>query len=124
MAFGHPAQHQHMVSGLQKAIASPNTPAHLKPHLHKRLQEHTMKQPVPTMRSSNLYKSSRNGKTTNPIFNMDQIASGISPGSDVSQPAASRQKTQAVNSAPKKELGGQGAPRKVTISNARQAPRK
>ena len=35
--FGHPSQHKHMMSGVQKAIASKKTPAHLKPHLEARM---------------------------------------------------------------------------------------
>ena len=35
--FGHPSQHGHMMSGVERAVASPKTPAHLKPHLQKRL---------------------------------------------------------------------------------------
>ena len=37
MMFGHPSQHQHMISGVKKALASPNTPKHLRPHLEKRM---------------------------------------------------------------------------------------
>jgi len=36
--FGHPSQHAHMVSGVQKALASPKTPKHLRPHLEKRMK--------------------------------------------------------------------------------------
>lgn len=43
--FGHPAQHGHMVSGLKNAIASPKTPAHLKPHLQKQLGRHMRNTP-------------------------------------------------------------------------------
>jgi hypothetical protein len=37
MAFGDPFQQQHMMTGVQRAMASPNTPAHLRPHLQARL---------------------------------------------------------------------------------------
>jgi hypothetical protein len=37
MAFGHPSQQDHMMSGIRRAISSPRTPVHLKPHLQKRL---------------------------------------------------------------------------------------
>ena len=67
----------------------------------------------PTVKPANLYKTTRAGKTVNPIFNMDQIASGTSAGTDVSQPAATKQNTKAVPSAPKAPLHGQGAPRKA-----------
>src|ERR1041384_2053225 len=105
--FGHPSQKHHEIAGLQKAIASSKTPAHLKPHLHKRLQEHTMNSSAyPTVKPANLYKTVRAGKTVNPIFNMDQIASGTSAGTDVSQPAATKQTSRAVTSAPKAPLHG------------------
>jgi hypothetical protein len=42
MNFRHPDMKQHMMRGVQKALASPNTPAHLKPHLQKRLSGGTM----------------------------------------------------------------------------------
>jgi hypothetical protein len=36
--FGDKHQHAHMMDGVRKAAASPNTPAHLKAHLQQRLQ--------------------------------------------------------------------------------------
>jgi len=38
MAFGDPFQNAHMQAGIQAAAKSPKTPAHLKPHLQKRLE--------------------------------------------------------------------------------------
>lgn len=38
MAFGHPSQHDHMMSGVEAAMKSVRTPAHLKQHLMARLQ--------------------------------------------------------------------------------------
>ena len=35
--FGHPSQHAHMMSGVQKALKSSKTPAHLRPHLEARM---------------------------------------------------------------------------------------
>ncbi len=37
MMFGHPSQHSHMMSGVQKALKSSKTPAHLRPHLEARM---------------------------------------------------------------------------------------
>ncbi len=37
--FGDPAHDQHMHNGIRAALASPRTPAHLKPHLETRLQK-------------------------------------------------------------------------------------
>lgn len=41
MAFGDPFQHEHMKAGIKAAARSSKTPAHLKPHLEKRLKENT-----------------------------------------------------------------------------------
>jgi hypothetical protein len=41
--FGESHQHGHRVRGIQQAIHSDKTPAHLKPHLRKHLKELTMK---------------------------------------------------------------------------------
>lgn len=38
MMFGHPSQHSHMMSGVQKALKSSKTPAHLRPHLEARMK--------------------------------------------------------------------------------------
>lgn len=35
--FGDPKQHDHMMAGVKRAYGSPATPAHLRPHLAKRL---------------------------------------------------------------------------------------
>jgi hypothetical protein len=40
--FGDPFQHEHMKSGIKAAAKSKKTPAHLKPHLEKRLKENSM----------------------------------------------------------------------------------
>jgi len=40
--FGHPSQDRHKLQGMAKAAASPKTPAHLRPHIQKRLQEASM----------------------------------------------------------------------------------
>jgi hypothetical protein len=37
MAFGDPFQQQHMIAGVKRAMASPRTPSHLRPHLAARL---------------------------------------------------------------------------------------
>lgn len=37
MGFQHPHQQAHKKAGMAKALASPNTPAHLKPHLQNAL---------------------------------------------------------------------------------------
>ena len=37
MAFGQPNQRNHMMKGVAAAMRSPKTPAHLKPHLRKRM---------------------------------------------------------------------------------------
>jgi hypothetical protein len=47
MAFGDPFQQQHMIAGVKRAIASPNTPAHLRPHLTARLRGGTMQPMAP-----------------------------------------------------------------------------
>jgi len=44
MGFQHDFQRQHKLDGLSKAIHSPRTPAHLKPHLRAKLKEHSMAQ--------------------------------------------------------------------------------
>ena len=36
--FGHPSQHSHMMSGVQKALKSSKTPKHLIPHLEARMK--------------------------------------------------------------------------------------
>jgi hypothetical protein len=43
--FGDPFQHEHMKAGIKAAAKSKKTPAHLKPHLEKRLKENTMAVP-------------------------------------------------------------------------------
>lgn len=37
MGFQHPEQFGHMMKGVKAAVKSPRTPAHLKPHLQKRM---------------------------------------------------------------------------------------
>lgn len=44
MGFQHQQQQDHKMRGIQKAIHSPRTPAHLKPHLRAKLKEHQMAQ--------------------------------------------------------------------------------
>jgi hypothetical protein len=40
MGFQHSQQTAHKIRGITQAIASPDTPAHLKPHLRQKLKEH------------------------------------------------------------------------------------
>jgi len=40
MSFRDPFQNQHKIDGMKKAAMSPRTPAHLRPHIHKRIKEH------------------------------------------------------------------------------------
>ena len=39
MGFQHPNQQAHKVQGIQRAIQSASTPAHLKPHLRNQIKE-------------------------------------------------------------------------------------
>ena len=50
MSFSHPSQHQHKLDGMAKAAKSPKTPAHLRAHLQKRVQEATMKNKIDNLR--------------------------------------------------------------------------
>lgn len=45
MGFEHPQQREHRLKGLAAALKSPNTPAHLKPHL-ARLTMQQQKKPI------------------------------------------------------------------------------
>src|SRR6185312_16289920 len=40
MSFRDSFQNQHKIDGMKKAAMSPRTPAHLRPHIHKRIKEH------------------------------------------------------------------------------------
>lgn len=55
--FGNKSQHSHMMAGVAKAAASPNTPPHLKAHLEKRMAFHktgskTQMKPKPVMKTN------------------------------------------------------------------------
>lgn len=58
--FGHPSQHQHMIAGVQKALASPNTPKHLRPHLEKRMKMFKGK-PITAAKPQNSPKAVKQG---------------------------------------------------------------
>lgn len=49
MGFHEAYQQQHKIDGIKKALASSKTPSHLRPHLEKRLKEHTMGKPKQVM---------------------------------------------------------------------------
>lgn len=45
--FGDPRQHQHMMTGVRRALASPFTPPHLRTHLAQRIRGGTMQPMAP-----------------------------------------------------------------------------
>lgn len=77
--FGHPDQYDSMMLGVRAAMTSANTPAHLKPHLEKRLQgETTMAMNInPAHRGLFTKKAKAAGMGVQAYANKEAAAGGV-----------------------------------------------